>query len=119
MTFIKIDFSEEVSVDTMLMPVFDKKRECVGGVLFKKGNPEKKTYISIPEMIALVQQYTRLLDFVTKNPVPIVWSRYIRIYKLMLGDCILAYQVYEDKGMIGLEYKKTISREEFALEFGD
>ena len=37
----------------------------------------------------------------------------------MLGDCILAYQVYEDKGMIGLEYKKTISREEFALEFGD
>lgn len=34
MTSIKIDFAEEVSVDTILTPVFDKEQKCIGGLLY-------------------------------------------------------------------------------------
>lgn len=61
MTSIKIDFAEEVSVDTILTPVFDKEQKCIGGLLYDGKKPEKKKYVPVPEMISLVQGYTRLL----------------------------------------------------------
>ena len=42
MTSIKIDFAEEVSVDTILTPVFDKEQKCIGGLLYDGKKPEKK-----------------------------------------------------------------------------
>lgn len=38
---------------------------------------------------------------------------------MMLGDCILAYQIYESQGMLGLVYQKTVSRADFVFEYGD
>lgn len=63
MTSIKIDFAEEVSVDTILTPVFDKEQKCIGGLLYDGKKPEKNKYVPVPEMISLVQSYTRLLCF--------------------------------------------------------
>lgn len=60
MTSIKIDFAEEVSVDTILTPVFDKEQKCIGGLLYD-GKNRKKEICSGTEMISLVQGYTRLL----------------------------------------------------------
>lgn len=42
MTSIKIDFAEEVSVDTILTPVFDKEQKCIGGLLYDGKNRKKE-----------------------------------------------------------------------------
>ena len=75
MTSIKIDFAEEVSVDTILTPVFDKEQKCIGGLLYDGKKPEKKKYVPVPEMISLVQSYTRLLCFAQKDLSPLIFGR--------------------------------------------
>lgn len=40
-------------------------------------------------------------------------------FRMMLGDCVLAYQIYESQGMLGLVYQKTVSRADFVFEYGD
>lgn len=118
MTSIKIDFAEEVSVDTILTPVFDKEQKCIGGLLYDGKKPEKNKYVPVPEMISLVQSYTRLLCFAQKDLSPLIFGR-TYAFRMMLGDCILAYQIYESQGMLGLVYQKTVSRADFVFEYGD
>ena len=105
MTSIKIDFAEEVSVDTILTPVFDKEQKCIGGLLYDGKKPEKKKYVPVPEMISLVQGYTRLLCFAQKDLSPLIFGR-TYAFRMMLGDCVLAYQIYESQGTLGLVYQK-------------
>lgn len=62
MTSIKIDFAEEVSVDTILTPVLTKSRSASADCCMT-GKAGKKKYVPVPEMISLVQSYTRLLCF--------------------------------------------------------
>lgn len=118
MTSIKIDFAEEVSVDTILTPVFDKEQKCIGGLLYDGKKPEKKKYVPVPEMISLVQSYTRLALFCAKDLSPLIFGR-TYAFRMMLGDCVLAYQIYESQGMLGLVYQKTVSRADFVFEYGD
>ncbi|CDB54225.1 MAG: hypothetical protein ACLUH4_03895 [Alphaproteobacteria bacterium] len=118
MTSIKIDFAEEVSVDTILTPVFDKEQKCIGGLLYDGKKPEKKKYVPVPEMISLVQGYTRLLCFAQKDLSPLIFGR-TYAFRMMLGDCVLAYQIYESQGTLGLVYQKTVSRADFVFEYGD
>ena len=116
---IKIDFSEEVSVDTILMPIFDKSQKCVGGLLFKEKRPERKKYISIEEMIRLAGDYKRLLPFAQKSLFRKYCGSSVSAVEVTLGDTVIAYDMYLDKGMLGLLYWKTISAADYVLEFED
>ena len=98
-------FAEEVSVDTILTPVFDKEQKCIGGLLYD-GKNRKKKYVPVPEMISLVQGYTRLLCFAQKDLSPLIFGR-TYAFRMMLGDCVLAYQIYESLGTLGLVYQKN------------
>ena len=119
MDTIKIDFSEEVSVDTILMPIFDKSQKCVGGLLFKEKKPERKKYISVEEMIRLAGDYKRLLPFTQKVLYPVYCGGSVSAVKRSLGDTVIAYDMYLDKGMMGLHYWKTISAADYVLEYED
>lgn len=117
MTSLKIDFAEKASADMMLTPIFDKKQKCIGGLLYDAKKPEEKKFISVKEMIPMVKSYTQLLSFAKKDSFPRVFDR-IYAFRIMLGDCVLAYQVYESQGMMGLVYKKTMSCDDFVSKYG-
>ena len=102
----------------MLTPIFDKKQKCIGGLLYDEKKPEEKKFISVVEMISMVKSYTQLLSFAKKDLLPRVFDQ-IYAFRIMLGDCILAYQIYESQGMMGLVYKKTMSYDDFVSEYGD
>ena len=119
MDTIRIDFSEEVSVDTILMPIFDKSQKCVGGLLFKEKEPERKKYISVEEMIRLVGDYKRLLPFARKALYRMHCGGSVYAFEISLGDTVIAYDMYLDKGMLGLDYLNTISAADYALEYED
>lgn len=56
--------------------------------------------------------------FAQKDLSPLIFGR-TYAFRMMLGDCVLAYQIYESQGMLGLVYQKTVSRADFVFEYGD
>lgn len=104
MTSIKIDFAEEVSVDTILTPVLTKSRSASADCCMTGKSRKKEICSGTGDDFSGSELYPAAL-FCAKDLSPLIFGR-TYAFRMMLGDCVLAYQIYESQGMLGLVYQK-------------